>query len=96
MEYAVSEKIRGALGALTGCEKTKKALRFMEEDNEYIIQRQIEMTLIPSPTFHEEKKAARVLELFKEYGLEDCHIDDYGNAVGIMSPIDPDRRSAPT
>ena len=84
MEYQVSEKVRGAVDALTGCEKVQKALRFMEEDNEYIIQRQIELTLIPAPTFHEEKKAARVLELFKEYGLEDCHIDDYGNAVGIM------------
>ena len=84
MAYEVSEKVRKTLDALTADEKVQKALRFMEEDNEYIIQRQMELTLIPAPTFHEEKKAARILELFREYGLDDCHIDEYGNAVGIL------------
>jgi acetylornithine deacetylase/succinyl-diaminopimelate desuccinylase-like protein len=84
MAYEVSEKIQKTLDTLTASEPVKKALSFMEEDNEYIIQKQIEMTLIPSPTFHEQEKAARVIEIFKEYGLEDCHIDDYGNAIGIM------------
>ncbi len=84
MAYEVSEKVRKTLDALTADEKVQKALRFMEEDNEYIIQRQMELTLIPAPTFHEEKKAARILELFQEYGLDDCHIDEYGNAVGIL------------
>ncbi len=29
------------------------------------------------------KKAARLLEMFKEEGLTDCHIDEYGNCIGI-------------
>ena len=29
------------------------------------------------------KNAARLLEMFKEEGLTDCHIDEYGNCVGI-------------
>ena len=55
----------------------------MEKDHENIVEKQIELTLIPSPTYHEEKKAARLLEMFQEEGLTDCHIDEYGNCVGI-------------
>lgn len=83
MEYQVSKKIQDALNALTEDEKVARALRFMEEDQEQIIDKQIELTLIPAPTFHEERKAARLLEMFQEEGLTDCHIDEYGNCVGI-------------
>ncbi len=83
MEYKVSDKVRNALAALTKDPAVLQALKYTEEDQEEIIQRQIELTLIPAPTFHEEKKAQRLLEMFKEEGLEDCHIDEYGNAVGI-------------
>ncbi|MBQ3578963.1 MAG: M20/M25/M40 family metallo-hydrolase [Firmicutes bacterium] len=84
MAYEISEKVQKTLNTLTADPKVKEALKFMEDDQEFIIQRQIELTLIPGPTFHEQKKAARMVELFKEYGLEDCHVDEHGNAVGIM------------
>lgn len=83
MEYIVSDKVRNAFESLTGKAEVKEAVSFMEADQENMIQKQIELTLIPAPTFHEEKKAARLLEMFCEEGLEDCHIDEYGNAVGI-------------
>ena len=83
MEYKVSDKVRNALDALTKDPAVLQALKYTEEDQEEIIQRQIELTLIPAPTFHEEKKAQRLLEMFKEEGLTDCHIDEYGNAIGI-------------
>ena len=83
MAYQVSESIAAVLEKLTSEEKVRKALKFIEEDQENIIQKQIELTLIPAPTGHEEKKAKRLLEMFEEEGLTDCHIDPYGNAVGI-------------
>lgn len=83
MKYQVSDNVKAKFEALTACEKTVKALDFMKEDNDNIIDKQIELTLIPAPTFQEQKKAARLLEMFKEEGLSDCHIDDYGNVVGI-------------
>ena len=83
MEYQVSDHIQNKLSTLLNNNKVQKALQFMEEDQEEIIQKQIELTLIPAPTFHEENKAKRLLEMFKEEGLEDCHIDEYGNAVGV-------------
>ena len=83
MQYQVSEKVEKTFQALTAQEQVRKALAYMEEDQEKIIEKQIELTLIPAPTFHEEKKAARFLEMLKAEGLEDCHIDEYGNVVGI-------------
>ena len=83
MEYQVSGKVSTTLKTLTERSDVQDALSFMEADQENIIQRQMELTLIPAPTFHEENKAARLLEMFKEEGLEDCHIDEFGNAVGL-------------
>ena len=83
MEYKVSEQVRQKFDALVKDEKVQKALKFMEEDQDAVIDRQIELTLIPAPTYHEQKKAERMLEMFKEEGLSDCHIDEYGNYVGI-------------
>jgi acetylornithine deacetylase/succinyl-diaminopimelate desuccinylase-like protein len=83
MANQVSEKIAAVLRKLTDEDKVQKALKFIEEDQENIIQKQIELTLIPAPTGQEEKKAKRLLEMFAEEGLTDCHIDPYGNAVGI-------------
>lgn len=83
MEYKVSEQVRQKFDALVKDEKVQKALKFMEEDQDAVIDRQIELTLIPAPTYHEQKKAERILEMFKEEGLSDCHIDEYGNCVGI-------------
>ena len=83
MEYKVSEQVRQKFDALVKDEKVQKALKFMEEDQDAVIDRQIELTLIPAPTNHEQKKAERMLEMFKEEGLSDCHIDEYGNCVGI-------------
>ena len=83
MEYKVSEQVRQKFDALVKDEKVQKALKFMEEDQDAVIDRQIELTLIPAPTYHEQKKAERMLEMFKEEGLSDCHIDEYGICVGI-------------
>ena len=83
MEYKVSEQVRQKFDALVKDEKVQKALKFMEDDQDAVIDRQIELTLIPAPTYHEQKKAERMLEMFKEEGLSDCHIDEYGNCVGI-------------
>ena len=61
MEYKVSEKIQKKFDTLTKDAKVQKALQFMEDDQNEIINRQIELTLIPAPTNHEQKKAVRCL-----------------------------------
>ncbi|MBR5266704.1 MAG: M20/M25/M40 family metallo-hydrolase [Lachnospiraceae bacterium] len=87
MSYQVSEKIQNKVNALTASEAVKKALDFMVEDQYNVIDKQCELTLIPAPTGSEAAKAARMLEMFKEEGLEDCHIDEFGNCVGIRKGI---------
>lgn len=83
MSDPISQRVRQALAALTGEEKVQRALRFMEEDREEILNRQMELALIPAPTYHEEKKAMRLLEMFRAEGLEECCIDPQGNCVGL-------------
>ncbi|MBR5521071.1 MAG: M20/M25/M40 family metallo-hydrolase [Oscillospiraceae bacterium] len=83
MSYQVSEKTKEKLTALVADEKIQKALAFIEEDQDIILDKQCELTLIPAPTHHEAEKAKRFMEMMMEEGLEDCHIDEYGNAVGI-------------
>ena len=48
MEYKVSEKIQKKFDTLTKDAKVQKALQFMENDQNEIINRQIELTLIPA------------------------------------------------
>ncbi len=83
MSYQVSESIQTKLNTLTANEAVQKALSFMVEDHETIVDKQCELALIPAPTGNEAAKAARMLEMFKEEGLEDCRIDEFGNCVGI-------------
>ena len=88
MKYKVSDKVQQSFDQLVQKESVLNALHFMEDDQENIIQKQMELTLIPAPTFQEEKKAQRFLEMFQEEGLEDCHIDEYGNASGLLVLVD--------
>jgi tripeptide aminopeptidase len=83
MEHTVSKKVNDRLNDLMAGEKTKKAMDFVFSDSENMIDTQCELALIPAPTFQEEKKAQRILEIFKENGLKDAHIDEYGNVVGV-------------
>ena len=71
MEFELSQNIKNAIAAVTADEKIAKALKFMEDDQENVIDMQCELALIPAPTFHEQKKAERMLEMFKAEGLED-------------------------
>ena len=39
---------------------------------------------IPAPTFGEEERIRLVLDRFRENGLDDPEVDDFGNASGIL------------
>jgi len=46
---------------------------------------------IPSPTFHEERKAQEILRRFQSLGLEDVAIDAAGNVLGRIRGREPGR-----
>ena len=66
MEYKVSEKVQKKFDTLTKDAKIQKALQFMEDDQNEIINRQIELTLIPAPTNHERKKQRDFLRCLRK------------------------------
>lgn len=75
--------VREVLATLTSLPQIRNALNFLKEDHENSIAQQLELVVIPAPTFHEEKRAAYMTEQMKALGLTDVHIDDVGNAIGI-------------
>ena len=65
-------------------EKVARALEIALEEVDRAMEEQIELCEIEAPTFAEEKRAARVAELMRAYGLTDA------------IPKAPCLRSAPT
>jgi len=61
----------------------KKALDFIDGDGKYVLDQQIALASIPAPTFHERAKAEKFCEYFRELGLQNIHLDEFGNAIGI-------------
>lgn len=56
---------------------------FLESNRDQVIDEWIRLTEIPSPSGHEEKRAAYMQGHFQSAGLEGVHIDDFGNVIGL-------------
>ena len=48
-----------------------------------ILQQQIELLKIPAPPFGEAARAEWLRQRFIAYGLEDVHLDEIGNVIGV-------------
>lgn len=83
MEYQVSEKVSQLFQQVLSLEEVQKALAFVEADAEQSIEDQVALTLIEAPTFHEEARAKAYAEYLGKLGLEDAHVDEFGNAVAL-------------
>ncbi len=83
MEYTVSKKAAAHFAALTDLEKVQKALAFLKADHERCVREQVEITKIPAPTFHEERRAAYMAQQFEALGLTEVHTDEVGNITGV-------------
>ena len=84
MDYQVSAKIQGLFDQVTAIDEVKKGIEFIEKDQDQSISDQKALTLIESPTFHEETRAKAYCGYLEGLGLENVHIDEYGNAVGLL------------
>jgi acetylornithine deacetylase/succinyl-diaminopimelate desuccinylase-like protein len=56
---------------------------FLESNEDRVIDEWIRLTEIPSPSGHEAKRAAYLLGQFQSVGLEEVHIDAFGNVIGL-------------
>ena len=55
-----------------------------------IRQWQLAFLAIPAPPFGEADRAAWFVERFREFGLADVHLDETGNALGVLPGLAPD------
>lgn len=92
MTYQPTQKSRQALEHLYSLKKVQKALMYIEQDHERTMEQQIELCLIPAPTFHEENKAKRLAQMFEEAGLADVTITPYGNVTGVRKGTKSSRK----
>ena len=56
---------------------------YIDEHRDNIIEEWISLTEIPAPSGHEQQRARYFVEQFEAAGLEDVHIDEVGNVIGI-------------
>ena len=78
----LSEKVLAQVERIAALPAVKAAFEQAAKETDRAMEEQIELCEIESPTFHEEKRAARVAELMRAYGLKDVVIDPIGNVVG--------------
>ncbi len=83
MDYQVSPKVKALFDQVTALPEVQKALDFIEKDADFSIAEQIELTEIEAPTFHEAERAKVYAQKLEALGLENCHVDEFGNAVGL-------------
>ena len=61
----------------------KKALEFLEVDNDATTNEQIELTGIEAPTFEEWTRGKVYEEKLRSLGVQDIQVDEVGNVFGI-------------
>ncbi|WP_438318048.1 M20/M25/M40 family metallo-hydrolase [Sporosarcina sp. FA9] len=82
-EYSVSNKVKDVYSLLKSNSGVKKGLVFLEEDNNYTTNEQIELTAIQAPTFYEGKRGIYYKRKLTELGIKNITVDEVGNVFGI-------------
>ena len=81
----VSPHVQEAVDALVAHPAIQKALAFIKEDHAAMVSEQKEIALIPgAPHTELEIRSPFFVERLQKYGLEDCAIDEIGNAFGYV------------
>ena len=71
-----------AVSRLLANERIRAARHHIERTDEVTLARQTALSAIPAPTGAEDRRAARVAELFREIGLAAVSVDHAGNVHG--------------
>ena len=79
----VSPEITARLSHIKALPAVEQALSFLERDVDRTLEEQIELAAIPAPTFHEREKALAFCDKLTALGLEEVHLDRFGNALGV-------------
>ena len=65
---AIDQNVFSAMQSLKELPKIQKALDIAQKQTDQAMAEQVEICEIPSPTFHEEKRAQEIARRMKAYG----------------------------
>ena len=80
-----------AVNDLLGLSKVQRAFAFIDSHLDEITEEQVRICSIPATPFGERERAEYLREKFTAVGLQDVHIDEEGNCIGLRKG----RTSAP-
>lgn len=83
------EKLEKRLAELMEMPQIGAGLDFIQNNEEYILKIQKELTLVEAPTFEEEERGKVMAGLFEQVGLEEIRVDEIGNVSGLLRGRDP-------
>src|SRR5581483_3362602 len=71
------------VGHLAGLARVAAAFGWFHDRQQELLDRQAELARIPAPPFGESARSQWLAARFREIGLEDIHIDEIGNVLGV-------------
>lgn len=83
------------IGQLAAQRPVHEAFRWLHLQQRRILEWQAGMVAIAAPPFGEGPRAQWVLDRFRELNLDDAHIDDCGNVLGLIRAAGASQGSAP-
>ena len=84
-EYNLSTEVQEVYKLLRTNSQVEKGLSFLEKDNDFTTNEQIELTAIQAPTFQEENRGIYYQNKLRNLGIENVEIDEVGNVFGIRT-----------
>lgn len=64
--------------------RVRKALAYLQEDQEQMMEDLLELVQIPAFSNHERKKAEAMRDKFTALGMQDVHMDEVDNVFGTL------------
>src|SRR5581483_5954586 len=71
------------VGHLAGLAPVAAAFSWFHDRQQELLDRQAELARIPAPPFGESARSQWLAARFREIGLEDIHVDEIGNVLGV-------------
>ena len=80
----MKEELKNIIKQLQADEKIERALQILQETHEAIVDLQLELCAIRSPSNMEENRAKRFYELMSQIGLDHVYMDEVNNVIGLL------------
>ncbi|MBQ5661191.1 MAG: M20/M25/M40 family metallo-hydrolase [Lachnospiraceae bacterium] len=79
----MKEQLKSIIDQLKGDVKIEKAMQILEETHEAIVDLQMQLCAIRSPSNMEENRAKHFYELMSQIGLDHVYMDEVNNVIGL-------------